>query len=109
MAPDGLAAGATGEIGDGVDDPRPRRTRVVVPHTIEQAVNANRIEQLQAGLYVEPTAVSAARLRQAAQQVLDDPDLQNGIEKIGQSFCDAGGVPRAVTAIHHLQQRHGLR
>jgi MGT family glycosyltransferase len=82
---------------------------VVVPHTIEQAVNANRIEQLRAGLYIEPTAVSAGRLRQAAQQVLGNPDFQDGTKKISQSFHDAGGVPRAVAAIHHLQQRHGLR
>ena len=81
---------------------------VVVPHTIEQAVNALRVEQLKGGLYLEPTAVNAPSLRAAAQQVLADDALQDGLQKIRQSFQEAGGVQRGVEAIQDFKIAHHI-
>jgi MGT family glycosyltransferase len=79
-----------------------------VPNTIEQSVNAFRIEQLRGGLYLEPDKLTAEKLQRAAEQVLADPSISNGLAKIRQSFLDAGGVETAVAAIQDLKQAHGI-
>ncbi len=81
---------------------------VVVPNTIEQAVNANRVEQLHAGVYLEPGAVEADSLRKAAAMVLDDTGVEDGLNMIRQSFLDAGGVAKGVEAIEGFKKAHGI-
>jgi MGT family glycosyltransferase len=80
-----------------------------VPNTIEQSVNAYRVEQLNSGLYLEPHKLTAQKLRSAAEQVLSDPTIPQSLAKIRQSFLDAGGVETAVAAIQQLKQTHGIK
>ena len=80
-----------------------------VPNTIEQSVNAYRVEQLNGGLYLEPHKLTAQKLRSAAEQVLSDPTIPQSLAKIRQSFLDAGGVETAVAAIQQLKQTHGIK
>ncbi len=75
---------------------------VVVPNTIEQAANAVRVEQLRAGRYLEPSAVTAHGLRSAAEAVLADPGVKDGLQRLRRSFLEAGGVARGAEAIHRL-------
>ena len=79
-----------------------------VPNTIEQSVNAFRVEQLHGGLYLEPQKLTAEKLQSAAEQVLADPQVPPGLERIRQSFLNAGGVPKAVAAIQSFKQTHGI-
>jgi MGT family glycosyltransferase len=79
-----------------------------VPNTIEQSVNAFRVEQLGGGLYLEPDKLTPEKLRSAAEQVLADPAVAEGLGKIRQSFLDAGGVETAVAAIQDFKQTHGI-
>ncbi len=85
-----------------------------VPNTIEQSVNAFRVEQLHGGLYLEPEKLTADAgggadmLRAAAEQVLADPQIPPGLQKIRQSFLDAGGVEAAVEAIQTFKQEHQI-
>ncbi len=81
---------------------------IVVPNTIEQAINAARIEKLQAGLYLDPGQLTSAGIRQAAEMVLADPAVTTGLEQIRRSFEEAGGVTRAADAIQDLKQSHHL-
>ncbi len=59
---------------------------IVVPNTIEQALNAARIEQLHAGIYLEPDRLSPGILLRAVESILADPRIINGIEEIKLSF-----------------------
>jgi MGT family glycosyltransferase len=77
-----------------------------VPNTIEQSVNAFRVEQLHGGLYLEAERLTAEKLREAAEQILADSQIPHGLEEIRQSFLDAGGVPAAVEAIQFFKQEH---
>jgi MGT family glycosyltransferase len=79
-----------------------------VPNTIEQSVNAFRVEQLHGGLYLEPEKLVPEKLQNAAAQVLSDPQVPEGLNKIRQSFLDAGGVPTAVSAIQTFKQAHDI-
>jgi MGT family glycosyltransferase len=81
---------------------------IVVPNTLEQSINASRVEQLQAGLYLEPERISIGLLQNSVEAVLADPSLIRGIERIRKSFLEAGGVQRAVDAIQEFKNRQGL-
>jgi MGT family glycosyltransferase len=81
---------------------------IVVPNTIEQALNAVRVEQLHAGVYLEPDRLSVEKLLQAVESVLGDPETRHGLEEIKRSFAEAGGVRRAADAIQTFKQHHGL-
>ena len=81
---------------------------IVVPNTIEQALNAARVEQLHAGVYLEPDRLSVEKLLQAVESVLADQETRHGLEEIKHSFAEAGGVQRAADAIQTFKQHHGL-
>ena len=81
---------------------------IVVPNTIEQALNAARVEQLHAGVYLEPDRLSVEKLLQAVESVLGDPETRHGLEEIKRSFAEAGGVRRAADAIQTFKKHHGL-
>ncbi len=81
---------------------------IVVPNTIEQAINAARVEQLQAGLYLDPSRLASTGIRQAAEAVLADPAVSSGLHRIRRSFEEEGGVARAADAIQNFKQSHHL-
>ena len=81
---------------------------IVVPNTIEQALNAARVEQLHAGLYLEPDRLSPEKLLLAVESALADPATRSGLDALKQSFQEAGGVSRAADAIQIFKQQHGL-
>lgn len=81
---------------------------IVVPNTIEQAMNAVRVEQLQGGIYLEPDRLNAQKLQNAVEDVITDPSMIHGIERIQKSFIQAGGVKRATDALGVFKQRYGL-
>jgi len=81
---------------------------IVVPNTIEQAINAVRVEQLRAGLYLDDSQMNSGKLRQAAEAVLAQPSVTSGLEQIRRSFKEAGGVRRAVDAIQAFKKEHQL-
>ena len=81
---------------------------IVVPNTIEQAMNAARVEQLQAGLYLPPRGLGVDQLREAVANVTDTDSYLEGIERIRDSFREAGGVSRAADAVQEFKHRHLL-
>lgn len=81
---------------------------IVVPNTIEQAINAARVEQLQAGLYLNSRQLTSAEIRQAAEAVLAEPAMKSGVQQIRRSFVEAGGVVRAADAIQDFKQSHHI-
>lgn len=81
---------------------------IVVPNTIEQAINAARVEKLQAGLYLDPGQPTSAGIRQAAEMVLANPAMTTGLEQIRRSFEEAGGVTRAADAIQGFKETHNM-
>lgn len=81
---------------------------IVVPNTLEQSINAARVEQLDAGLYLGPNQVGVEYLQKTVERVLADPSVSKGIERIQNSFSEAGGVERAANAIMAFKHKHGL-
>jgi len=81
---------------------------IVVPNTLEQAVNAGRVEQLGAGRYLPPRELTAASLRTAVDSLLDDAGVAGAVERIRDSFVSAGGVERAAAAIVAFKTQYGV-
>jgi MGT family glycosyltransferase len=78
---------------------------IVVPNTIEQAMNAARVEQLRAGLYLEPDRLTVEQLQNAVETILADTGVASGIGRIQKSFSEAGGVRRAADAFQDFKQK----
>lgn len=81
---------------------------VVIPNTIEQTVNAARVEELGAGRFLPQDKLTAVQIRETAVAVLNDSQVQPALEKIRISFAEAGGVQRAADAIEVFKKKHGL-
>lgn len=81
---------------------------VVVPNTIEQSINAAVIARLKAGVYFEPSELSQDKLQRAVNGVVCNPGVREGLEKIRQSYFEAGGVGRALDVIRELKRKYGL-
>ncbi|MEZ4716063.1 MAG: glycosyltransferase [Caldilineaceae bacterium] len=72
---------------------------IVVPNTIEQSINAVRIEQLQCGRYLDHAQLTVDRLRTSVHELLADPHVADGLARLRASFAAAGGTPQAADAI----------
>ena len=81
---------------------------IVVPNTVEQAINAARVEQLGAGLYLDPGRLRATDIREAVQSVFVDPSMGMGLRRIRESFENAGGIKRAADAIQGFKRSNRL-
>ena len=79
---------------------------IVTPNTIEQSINAAALERLNAGMYLEPGIQTADTLRAAVEKIFSDPSWSAGIDRLRQSFLDAGGVNRAADAIQLLKDNY---
>jgi MGT family glycosyltransferase len=81
---------------------------IVVPNTIEQAINAARVEQLSAGRYLDPSQLVFEKLRETVDEMLMDPAVGVGLERLRRSFEEGGGVERAADAIHAFKAKHEM-
>jgi MGT family glycosyltransferase len=81
---------------------------IVVPNTVEQALNAARVEQLLGGVYLESHKLTVEQLQITADKMIADPAFRTGLERIRQSFLAGGGVQRAAEAIEKFKHRYDL-
>jgi MGT family glycosyltransferase len=78
---------------------------ICVPQMGEQEMVARQVEALGAGLYLAKSEVTAARLRESVQRVLDDDAFRRQAAVVRQSFEAAGGPPRGADAILAFTRR----
>ncbi|KGP73249.1 macrolide family glycosyltransferase [Pontibacillus yanchengensis] len=72
---------------------------VVVPHDKDQPMVAQRLEELGAGYPISKDSITTATLQGAVQEVINDEQYKQNIEKINQSFKESGGVEKALREI----------
>lgn len=70
---------------------------VLFPQTTEQGGVANRVAQLEAGIFLKED--SSAAIRQAVEAVLSENRYKKNAEKIAESFYRSGGAAAAADAI----------
>ncbi len=81
---------------------------VVVPNTVEQSINAARLEQLQCGLYLDHAKLSVETLQASVIRLLTDPATSSGLGRLRTSFEEAGGAPLAADVIGQFKEQHGI-
>jgi len=72
---------------------------VMIPSTLEQELNARRVERLGAGIMIDRSAVTPLILAMAAKKVLHEGAYVSAAEKIRQSFLTSGGYRKAADEI----------
>ncbi|MET3961170.1 MGT family glycosyltransferase [Marmoricola sp. OAE513] len=79
---------------------------VVVPQTMEQAINGRRVAQLGAGLVVGDRSpyrgVPASSLRAALDQILADPSFERAAAGLAEASRRAGGATTAADRVEQL-------
>lgn len=78
---------------------------VVIPQTSDQPMIADRLEELQAGVRIDPHEVSIEKLQESVQQVLSTSTYKENVKKLSNSFKQAGGPKEALTAIDAYLER----
>jgi MGT family glycosyltransferase len=81
---------------------------IVVPNTIEQSINAVRIEDLQCGLYLDHAQLDVESLQTAVSKIFSDSSTTSGLDDLLASFKDAGGTTLAANVIREFKEQHHL-
>ncbi|MBD1380270.1 macrolide family glycosyltransferase [Metabacillus arenae] len=72
---------------------------VVIPHTSDQPMIADRLVELQAGYRLDPHELNIKKLKEAVQLVLSNAFYRENAKKISKSFKEAGGEKKALSTI----------
>lgn len=74
---------------------------VMLPLINDQPFVANRVQELGAGIVLDPESLDAEKLRKTVLEVIENPIYQQNSKKISQSFREAGGCSRAADELVH--------
>jgi MGT family glycosyltransferase len=78
---------------------------VLVPQQMEQALVAQQVKRLGAGVVISKQQATAARLRDAAATVLNNPSYRENAKRAGDTLRQAGGAARAADEIFAFTHR----
>jgi MGT family glycosyltransferase len=82
---------------------------LLIPHACDQFRNAERVEELGAGLSLNRSEITDAQLLNAVNRLLEDPIYAINATRIGQSLRDAGGPRRGADAILAFIDEYKMR
>ncbi|WP_088072033.1 macrolide family glycosyltransferase [Gottfriedia luciferensis] len=82
---------------------------VLIPHAADQPIIAARVDQLGAGVVLNKSQLTAAKLRDAVNQVISEQRFKRSATTIGQSLRDAGGYRTALAAAERFRQEQGIK
>ncbi|NRD77369.1 hypothetical protein HPT25_07630 [Bacillus sp. BRMEA1] len=82
---------------------------VLIPHAADQPIIAARVEKLRAGVVLNKSRLTAAKLRDAVNQVFNEQNFKRRAATIGQSLRDAGGYRTALAAVERFRQEQGIK
>lgn len=72
---------------------------VVIPIAYDQSHVAGRVVRTEAGERLNFNRFKAHHLREAVQQILNNPSYREAAQKVGQSFMEAGGASTAANLL----------
>lgn len=81
---------------------------VAIPLGADQFYLANRAQELGATIVFDIHNLNAGILKDAVKEVLTNPDYLNNINKISDSFIQAGGYEKAADEIFKLKKEKGI-
>ncbi len=78
---------------------------VVIPIAYDQSHVAGRVVRTEAGERLNFNRFKANHLREAVQQILNNPSYREAAQKVGQSFMEAGGSSTAANLLEEAITR----
>ncbi len=81
---------------------------ITIPQSFEQSINANRIEELKAGIYLSPKKLTAEKLRKTTYRILAEPKQFENVKNLKNSLIESGGYKRAVDEIFAFKQKKNI-
>ena len=73
---------------------------LMLPHIQEQRINADRVEELGAGICYSKKDIDENELMQYIKKITENPFYKKGADKISKTLIQAGGAERAVKHIY---------
>ena len=78
---------------------------LVIPQSADQPIIAGQVAKIGAGIQLDMQSLTAHQLREAADQVLNDPSFHKAVANMRESFQRAGGYRQAVDGIFAFKDR----
>jgi len=78
---------------------------LVIPQSADQPIIAGQVAKIGAGIQLDMQSLTAHQLREAADQVLNDPSFHKAVANMRESFQRAGGYRQAVDEIFAFKDR----
>jgi MGT family glycosyltransferase len=81
---------------------------IVIPQSADQPIIAAQVAKIGAGMKLQMQSLTAIQLREAAEQVLENPSFQKAVATIRDSLQKAGGYHKAVDEIFTFKSQYGI-
>jgi len=81
---------------------------IVIPQNADQPIIAQRVASIGAGIQFQMQSLTADQLREAADQVLNDPSFLKAVGHISESFQKSGGYRQAVDEIFEFKSQYDI-
>jgi MGT family glycosyltransferase len=81
---------------------------IVIPQSADQPIIAGQVTNIGAGIKLQMQGMTAKQLREAAEQVLNNPSFHKAVAKIMESFQKSGGYHKAVDEIFEFKRKNDI-
>ena len=80
----------------------------VLPQGGDQYLVANRVEELNIGVWVKQKNIAPLKLRSLVEQIIKDEKIRSNIDLLSDSLITSGGTQKAVDKILEFKQRNSI-
>ncbi|MCL1694622.1 macrolide family glycosyltransferase [Lysinibacillus sp. BPa_S21] len=81
---------------------------IVIPLSADQPIIAKQVTNIRAGIQLQMESLTANKLYEAANHVLNTPSIQNAVVSIKESYQHSGGYHKAVDEIFKFKSQYGI-
>ncbi|MFN7500451.1 MAG: macrolide family glycosyltransferase [Dolichospermum sp.] len=81
---------------------------IVFPQGGDQYLVANRVEELNIGVWVKQKNIAALKLRSLVEQIIKDEKIRSNVDLLSDSLITSGGTQKAVDKILEFKQRNSI-
>jgi MGT family glycosyltransferase len=81
---------------------------IVFPKGGDKYLVANRVEELNIGVWVKQKNIAALKLRSLVEQIIKDEKIRSNVDLLSSSLITSGGTQKAVDKILEFKQRNSI-
>lgn len=81
---------------------------IVIPLSSDQPIIADQVTNIGAGIQLQMQTLTANQLKEAADQVLNNPSIHKAVANIKESYQKSGGYQKAVDEIFKFKSQYGI-